>query len=78
MIRAKTPTGDEFSRLKDTCYRSDTPQYHRADSRIMCHLSHHTAADVNAAAASCDNVLSRSRIERRLRPMCPVQEALHK
>lgn len=35
--RSKAIIEEEFRRLKDTSYLSDTPQYHWTDSKIRCH-----------------------------------------
>jgi transposase len=100
--RSKALIEDEFRRLKDTSYLSDTPQYHWTDSKIKCHqlicfialqmmtilqrqldrTGHHVTIDELAYALQHWYLVLQlypgGVIERRLRPMSPVQEALHR
>lgn len=100
--RSKALIEDEFRRLKDTSYLSDTPQYHWTDSKIKCHqlicfialqlmailqrqlnrTGHNVTIDELAYALQqwfqVIQLYPGGRTERRLRPMSPVQEALHR
>ncbi len=100
--RSKAVIEEEFRRLKDTSYLSDTPQYHWTDSKIkghqlICFLAlqlmtilqrqlHRTghAVTIDELAHALQRwfqvvqLYPGGKTERRLRPMSPVQETLHK
>jgi len=100
--RSKAVIEDNFRRLKDTSYLSDTPQFHWTDSKIkthqlICHLALQLLGILqrqlrrtghNLTIDELAEELQRwyqvvllypgGRVERRLRPMSPVQEALHR
>jgi len=100
--RSKAIVEEEFRRLKDTSYLSDTPQYHWTDSKIkghqlICFLAlqlmtilqrqlHRTghAVTIDELGHGLQRwfqviqLYPGGRVERRLRPMSPVQETLHK
>jgi transposase len=100
--RSKAVIEEEFRRLKDTSYLSDTPQYHWTDSKIkghqlICFLAlqlmtilqrqlhltgHRVTMDELAHALQrwfqVVQLYPGGKVERRLRPMNPVQETLHK
>ena len=100
--RSKAAIEEEFRRLKDTSYLSDTPQYHWTDSKIkghqlICFLAlqmmtllqrqlHRTgrAVTIDELARALQrwfqvvHLYPGGKVERRLRPMSPVQEALYK
>ena len=100
--RSKAVIKEEFRRLKDTSYLSDTPQYHWTDSKLkghqlICFLAlqlmtllqrqlHRTghAVTIDELAHALQRwfqvvqLYPGGKVERRLRPMSPVQETLHK
>jgi transposase len=100
--RSKAVIEEEFRRLKDPSYLSDTPQYHWTDSKIkghqlICFLAlqlmtilqrqlhrsgHRGTIDELAHALQrwfqVVQLYPGGKVERRLRPMSPVQETLHK
>jgi transposase len=100
--RSKAIIEEEFRRLKDTSYLSDTPQYHWTDSKIkghqlICFLAlqlmtilqrqlHRTghAVTIDELGHGLQRwfqviqLYPGGKVERRLRPMSPVQESLHK
>ncbi|MGI0070602.1 MAG: IS1634 family transposase [Thermoplasmata archaeon] len=100
--RAKSMIEEQFRRLKDTSYLSDTPQYHWTDSKIrvhqlICFLALQLMAILQRQLwrtghpVTIDELahgLQRwhqvvllnpgGKVERRFRPMSPVQETLFK
>ena len=100
--RSKAIIEEEFRRLKDPSYLSDTPQYHWTDSKIkghqlICFLAlqwmtllqrqlHRTghAISIDELAHGLQRwfqvieLYPGGKVERRLRPMSPVQETLHR
>ncbi|EQD31384.1 transposase, partial [mine drainage metagenome] len=100
--RSKAVIEEEFRRLKDTSYLSDTPQYHWTDSKIkghqlICFLALQLMAILQRQLHRTGHTITidelghglqrwfqvvllnpGGKVERRLRPMSPVQETLHK